>query len=169
MAANVSTFLDIAVTRLATLSPTYIDSSRIVYVDDFDGLTAGYFGEKGIALTISPPQPFMPSGAGRRGYKVKRTLSVLVHTQSMLDVAGNSIQAAKAHLDFEERILNVLLDQRAGSQQFSSEPPLGIYGLLFSGGGQAPQRTGKSGDVGCLRSVLNFEFEYVVNVEVANT
>lgn len=111
-----------------------------------------YRAEQSVALRFPPPEPQTTAGAGRYGQPVVRTLQVYVGTENLSDQAGEDEALALAHLDFEEQVINALVDAAPGGSK------LGIS-VRFVPGGAEIERDVKQ-DVGMAYSVLLFEVKY---------
>lgn len=122
-----------------------------------------FFAEKHISITVSDPKPMPQSGAGRHGYRVYREIQLVVWTTSLLDNAGSDQIALAAHLDYEDLVLDVMIDERP-TQLIEVTDPVGVRGYRYTGG-QSAQRL-VSDDNAMLFSTLNFQLEYVIRTRV---
>lgn len=119
-----------------------------------------YRAERGVALRFSSPVPFTTAGAGRYGLLTKRTLEVYVGTQNLSDPAMNDQIATLAHLDLEEKIVDVLVD----ASPVPTVTRIGTTVRWIPGGAEIERQVKK--DAGMLFSVLLFEVEYVPPLRV---
>ena len=121
---------------------------------------AQYRAERCVALRFAEPNPLTMAGGGRYGMPVTRTLEVYVGTQNLLDQAGEDEALVLAHLDFEEQVINALVDDVPNTDRIA-------ISVLFIPGGSKIEREVK-GDPGMGYSVLLFEVKYQLAFSVVD-
>lgn len=109
--------------------------------------------QEGVTIRVPVAEPFPQSGAGRAGFVVHRRVAIYVVTNSMVDMAGEDVNAAYAHLDLEERVVNAVHDLVD-----SSMARLGIKVRWVPGGAEIAK--GMKQDTALRTSVLLFDVEY---------
>lgn len=114
-----------------------------------------YDGKTGVHCFVGSPQPVPTSGAGRWGYKVTRTISVLCVTESLNDPGGRSEAAAAKHLAFEDSVIDVGLDFNVAPKDLGG----GMFMCRWVPGGDEMMRFVKL-NPGLNGSVLVFEVSY---------
>lgn len=156
----------VASVKSRIMSGAALSSMQVRIVADPNPTQDPYVAEKHIDIRISPPNPIPTSGAGRHGYKVSRDIILFVFTESMLDVAGSDEIAVKSHLDFEDTLIDIMIDERPPALQQMSGEKQGIRGFRYVGpGSNEPQRI-IGNDSALLVSTMVFNIEYVTKTRV---
>lgn len=157
----------VAHVKARIMSGASLTSMQVRLVVDPNPTEAPYVAERHVAVRVAPPAPMPKSGAGRFGYKVTRLVQLFVYTESLLDQAGSDEEGLKAHLNFEDLLIDIMVDERPESLQISGEKQ-GIRGFRYIGEGNVePKRFNPKSDRALLLSVLNFEIEYLLRTRVS--
>lgn len=112
-------------------------------------------GEAGTWCLVGSPEPDPTSGAGRWGYKVRRTVLVVVVTACTLDPGGRDELAVAKHLRAELAVADACMDFKAAPIAVGG----GAYQILWVPGGEEMSRKLKPNPA-LLTSVLAFDVHY---------
>lgn len=143
-------------TRL--VESTELDPRNVRIVVRPSPVPVEYRAERNIALRFHAPDPDTEAGAGRYGQLITRVLEVWCYTQNLLDMAGEDEKMAISHLDFEELVMNTMVDTRPTDLQLDTDEHVALL-IRFLPGGAEIERQVKA-DAGIATSCLLFEVKY---------
>jgi hypothetical protein len=138
-------------TALDPSAPVAAESVRVCAAPDAN--MPEYLGEPGYVLRVRPPVPSTLSGGDRHAYVVDRVIDVFVVSLNLQDVGGRDDAAVKAHLDAEDRVIDVI-----HSAPPEATEPIGIT-CKWSPGGEEIVRQMKT-NPGLLVSLVPFVVTY---------
>lgn len=162
LSANSTAFADVLTVLKNRLAAGVGGRVKIVAVPD--NKLHEYTAEEGLLVRPGVPEPLPDDGAGRYSKRTRRTVQVVVMTQSLRDAAGQDPLAVAAHCTKEEAVVNALEQSAPVGTAYNLRT--GIQVKWVPGGDDITRQLRGGGDPGMITSVLVFRVEYVTPVYV---